>query len=234
MSGKLQHLWSFPPWRSVKLTFTLRPLPAHTDWLLSWDTLIMVNCWELQLLPQFRTPTLQKRLNLPEVSLGTHGLPCHLHHLLPWPACWEWVFLHSSLWITLYHHFSPPLSGASSSKSLHPLFNVTCCSRGPGLPSSFCVQCPGPLSLSSLFHNSIHNSLATFLYSYLQSPLPAPFCLAQLTGPVKLNLTSLAFPKGSPSLSDHVIQRIRLPSLETRTTASIILSSRLILEHVSN
>ena len=27
--------------------------------------------------------------------------------------------------------------------------------------------------------------------------------LAQLTGPVKLNLTSLAFPKGSPSLSDH-------------------------------
>ena len=34
-----------------------KTLPAHTDWLLSLDILIMVNCWELWLLPQLELPS---------------------------------------------------------------------------------------------------------------------------------------------------------------------------------
>ena len=48
---------------------------------------------------------------------------------------------------------------------------------------------------------------------------------AQLTGSVKLNPTSLAFPKGSPSLSDHHPKN-KIASPGARTTALVIHSSR--------
>ena len=48
---------------------------------------------------------------------------------------------------------------------------------------------------------------------------------AQMTGLVKLNPTSLTFPKGSPSLSDHHPKN-KIASPGARTTASVICSSR--------
>ena len=68
-----------------KLTFTLRPFPAHIDWLLSLDTLVMVDCWEIQLIPQLELPPPEEG-EPPEGSLENCGHPCCLCHVLPEPA----------------------------------------------------------------------------------------------------------------------------------------------------
>ena len=160
MRAQLQHLWS-SSLKIGKLTFTLRPLPVHTGQLLSLDTLIKVNCWELQSLPRSALLPPEEG-ELPEVSLGNCGLPCHLHQLLPQPAHWEWVFLHSGLWLIISPFLTSTLV-ASYSKPPHPLFNVVCYSGG----LSYLHHSMGtswPPGLSSLFHYSIHNSSVTLLY----------------------------------------------------------------------
>ena len=168
----------------------------------------MVNCWEPQLLPWLELP-LPEKGEPPEGSLGNCGLPCHLCYLLPWPECWEQAFLCLSAWLPISPFLASTLGASSSKPHIHPsmLYAVA------GSWITFVVPqvCPG--------------SLALFLFSTTVSAMAQwPSCmvftvastctilLAQLTGPLKLNLTSLAFPKGA-SIWVIIIQRIRLPPL---------------------
>ena len=59
-----------------------KTIPACTNHLLFLHTLIMVDCWELQSLPQSELPPPEEG-EPPEGSLGNHGLSCHLCCLLP-------------------------------------------------------------------------------------------------------------------------------------------------------
>ena len=105
----------------------------------------------------------------------------------------------------------------------HPFFCVIGSSRGPHyLHCSMGTSWPP--GLSSFYHNSIQDGSAAFLYSvYGHLYLSCPTC--PIDGPIKLNLTSLAFPKRTPSLNDcHPKNRIASPG--TRTTALVICSSR--------
>ena len=97
----------------------------------------------------------------------------------------------------------------------HPLFNILCSSGGPHY-LQHSMRTSWPYCLSFLFLNSFHNGLVTFLYSLMVASSWLAL-LAQLMGPIKLNPTSLAFPKGCPSLHDcH--PRIRTASPGASTT----------------
>ena len=85
-------------------------------------------------------------------------------------------------------------------------------------------ECPGPLALvlfsttASMIAQQPTCTVFTVASTWVALPV-------QLMGPMKLNPTSLAFPKGSPSLCDcH--PKIRIASLGTSTTALVICSSR--------
>ena len=136
----------------------------------------------------------------PEVSLGNCGLPCLLHCLLPQPAFWEQAFLHSGPWLISSPFLISTLGGSSSKPCIHSsmLYAVA------GVLITFVILqgCTGLLALV-LFSTTAsamaqQPSCTVFMVASTWAVL-----LAQLMGPVKLNPTSLAIPKGSPSLSDH-------------------------------
>ena len=83
----------------------------------------------------------------------------------------------------------------------HTLSNVVCCGGGPG-----CIHhslgTSWPPCLSSLSTTASVTAQQHFCMIFTVAPTWAVLH-AQLTAPVKLNPTSLVFPKGSPSLSDH-------------------------------
>ena len=103
------------------------------------------------------------------------------------------------------------LFGSIFFQAPHPLFNVICWSGGLHY-LCHSVGTSWPPGLSSLFHNSICNGLVTFPMLFTVAST-CSVLLAQLTGPVKLNPTSLAFPKGRALLWVTIVQRIRLPPL---------------------
>ena len=86
MSSRLQHLWVFVL-KDGMLTFTLKPIPVHPDWLLSWDALIKFECWELCLLHWSKLLPPDEG-DPPEESLGTLGDACCPCLLLLLPTCW--------------------------------------------------------------------------------------------------------------------------------------------------
>ena len=187
------------------LTSTLRPLPAYTDQLLSLDTLIMVNCWELWSLTQLELPP-------PRRGWATRKVSRKLWSFLPSaPSTTSTSTLRMSISLlnsAITHIIISCLNCESIFfQGLHPLFNVVCFDGGLGCPchSAGTFWTPG---LSSLFHNSIYNSSGTFLYS-IYSHLYLCHSPSPITWASQAESTPLVFPKGSPSLSDHH-QRIRL------------------------
>ena len=220
MSGKSQHYWFFIL-EGKQIDLHLRPLPAHAGQLLSPDAVITVGHQELWLLPQLELPSSEED-EPPEVSLGNHGPPCLLCHLLPWPVCWEWAFLHSGLQSTALPFLASPLGASSSMLCIHSLTSYA----AVRVLITFIIPLvhPGPLALILISTTASAvawwPSCTVFMVTSTWVAL-----LAQLMGPVKLNPTSLSFPKGSPSLHDHHPKN-RIASPWASTTASVICSLR--------
>ena len=181
----------------------------------------MVNCWEFQSLPQLELPSPEEG-KPPEVSLGNHGLPCCLCHLFTLTSM---LRMSSLLFKSAITHIAIPHVhfGSLFFQAPHPFFNVVCCG---GACIVFVIPWgdPGPLALIlfSTTASAIAWPPSCMVFTIASN---CAMLLAQLAWPVKLNLTSLAFPKGSPSLSDYHPKN-KITSLGTRTTASVIHSWR--------
>ena len=194
-----------------RLTFTLRPLSHPAEWLLSPEALVMVECCKLRLLTQLELPP-QEEGELPEMSLGIHDLPCLEHHLLP---------LCSGLQLKASPFLASLLGASSSTPHIHSLILYAVA----GVFITFIVPQGHAGPLAFVLFSTTASAMAqwpfctVFMVTSTYAVLPP-----QLMGPVKLNPTSLALPKGSPSLCDHCPKN-RTASLWARTTALLICSS---------
>ena len=121
---------------------------------------------------------------------------------------------------------SPFLTSTLAASSSKPCIHSSMLYVTVGAQVAFIILwgCPG--SLASVLFSTTASAVA-------QQPSCMVFTITstcailkvQLTEPVKLNLTSLEFPKGSPSLSGcHPKNKIASPV--ARTMASVIFSSR--------
>ena len=174
----------------------------------------MVDCWELQLLPQSGLPPRGVPGNVwsyfssvPPTTL-TSMLRTSVSSIRPAINCIANSCLHFG---SIFFH------------APHPLFNVICHGGGPCY-LHHSRRLPGPLALV-LFSTTAsamaqHPSCTVFMVASTWVVL-----LAKLMGPIKLNPSSLAFPKGSPSLHDHHPKN-RIASPGARTTALVIWCSR--------
>ena len=82
------------------------------------------------------------------------------------------------------------------------------------------LGCPGPLAL--VFFSTTSSAIVQPPYiMVLTVASTSTVLLAKLTGPVKLNPSSLPFAKGNPSLSDHH-QKNKNTCPEARTMGSLI------------
>ena len=194
-----------------RLTFTYKPLPSCTDLCLLWDALINVKHMELQSLPLSELPP-QEEGEPPREPLGILGA---LSPELSTPSD-DTI----SMGVTSPSHF--PI-GYSLVQTLHAIIYFAGTSQRPdGFP--WPSRMPRPSGFHLLLHHSIHNSSTAFLTS-IYSCCYLCHSPGQLTGPVKLNLMSLALSKGSTSLYNH-LPRNKIASPSARTTASAIHSSR--------
>ena len=122
-----------------------------------------------------------------------------------------------------HHHFLHLLLGVSSLKShIHSSMLYAAAGAWVALviPWGHAGSLPLVLFSTTAFAIAWQPSCTVFKVTSTCTTLPA-----QLTGSVKLNLTSLAFPKGSPSLSNH-LPKNKFASPEARTTSSVIHSLR--------
>ena len=159
--------------------------PSHHGWLMGAPITSLI-----------RAPFPEEG-NLWEVSLNNCGVPC-----LVCQSSTSTNMIRTSIF-----PLSPVITHIGIShlhiiriflQALHPHFDVVCHFRG-----LVCVCCSSGASwspgLSSLFHNGICNGSTTFLCTIVSTRASL---LAQLTGPAKLNPTSLTLPRGSSSLSN--------------------------------
>ena len=180
------------------------------------------HCWLLWTSIPFLigTPTPEEG-EPPEVSLGKNGLPCLPHCLLPCPGHWEWVFLHLGLQLIALAFLVLTLGASSSIPYIHSSMSYAVV--GVLITFIFLWGCPGPLALvlfsTTAFAVAQQPSCTAFMVISTWAILPA-----QLMGTIKLNLTSLTFPKGNPYLHDHHPKN-SIASPGVRTTALVIFSS---------
>ena len=197
-----------------RLTFTLRPLPGSAGQMLSPEVLVMVGCQELWLLTWLEIPSQRRGWTtggvsrklwspLPSVPLPTSASMLQMGIPSLRPAI-NLISLSCLPFRSIYFH------------PLHPLLDILCSSRGPHY---FChsTGTSWPPCLSSLFTTALALAWQPFCrVSMVTSTWVA--LLFQLMESIKLNPTSLVFPKESPSLHDwHPRNGIVSPGASTTT-----------------
>ena len=181
------HPWPFSSLKVGKLNFTLKPLPVHPDWPLSWETLIWLECCKLHSL-------CLSKLSPPKEGEPPEGFPRNPWGSLPpmppltlAPLLWVNAPSIGSAVCIIMFLFWLPIRG-----SLQAFTSTFQCHR-PQLESWGGFAFP-MVALSSglhfLLYHSLNDGVATFLHGFPQS-----FCVglpAQLNGPPKPNSTFLA------------------------------------------
>ena len=168
-----------------------------------------------------RTPSPQRGRSTGSVSWQPLGALSSMLSSTSTP-CWEWAFLHSFPQLPA----SPFLTSTSKASSSKPCIHFSMLYTAVGVWFVFIVPWGHPSHLALVLFSTMAFVMdkwpswtALTVFSTWAS-LPA-----QLTWPAKRNQTSLASPRGSPSLSDGHLKN-KITSLGARTTASGICSSR--------
>ena len=188
--------------------------------LLSLDHLVMVDWWELCLLPQSGLPPLEEGDPL-EVSLSNYGAPCLLCHLLLLSTHWEQVFFCSVPQLPTSSILTSSLEASSSKPNIHSLMLYA----AAGVQFVFVVPEGHPGHWPYFSFPWWHLQWLNDLPGQYSPSFPPKSLLAQLTGLPKQNPTTLVSPRGSPSLNNHWPKN-KIASPGAKTTASVICSSR--------